>query len=694
MKTKIFSILFLSLFVFLTLVSADIISVNSGGDTGLVINPDNLIEAFFFGGNNFPVTTNVLLISSAGTNTTYENLSVSFSSTDADKDTITNITDWRVGGNSIARLNLAFDKRIHTGEVRDYSTYLNNGTLGGGISGAEPTWVFGGQIGGAYDFDGSDDYIDIDDHASLKGFSELTISFWVNPETSQTAGIIDKNRASEWNVHLTSNQVRFEGENSGSSTIRFTSNSAISSNQWTHVVVVYNGSIKKIYFGGVEQAITINDNAVGDLFSSTNPVYMGKMHDGYYFNGSIDEVKIYNRSLSQEQIVSLYNQELTKHMTILVSQETEKGETWQVAVTPNDIFDDGITVLSNNLTIVDIDPEDPTSVTLISLNARNESDTDLNCSAFISDMDNELLTVYVNWLKDNVSQYNQSFASQNNATTFSTLLNNNNLTLADVWKCSVRTYDDSAYSSWIDSNELTIIDITSPNVTIISPNSSLNYTTLNVDFNVSVADNENISMCFYNINNTVNITMTEINDSYFWYAPDNLTPGTHNLTYYCNDTSGNWGTNSTNYTILDEAAISISLSPSLAFNVNWSLTYLPVDDLGAVGNNESGVTTYYVNISATNVNVDLYVKADGDLLTDSLDVLGLGNETYAVNFTNSSVPDLNRLTMTTGYILIGENLPDASIVYMKFYLDAPVSQPAGTYLNSLDFKAVRNGGPL
>ena len=121
---------------------------------------------------------------------------------------------------------------------------------------------------------------------------------------------------------------------------------------------------------------------------------------------------------------------------------------------------------------------------------------------------------------------------------------------------------------------------------------------------------------------------------------------------------------------------------------------MPVDDLGAIGNNESGVTTYYVNISATNVNVDLYVKADGDLLTDSLDVLGLGNETYAVNFTNSSVPDLNRLTMTTGYILIGENLPDASIVYMKFYLDAPVSQPAGTYLNSLDFKAVRNGGPL
>ena len=47
--------------------------------------------------------------------------------------------------------------------------------------------------------------------------------------------------------------------------------------------------------------------------------------------------------------------------------------------------------------------------------------------------------------------------------------------------------------------------------------------------------------------------------------------------------------------------------------------------------------------------------------------------------------------MATDYVMIGEGLPDASAVYMKFYLDAPAAQPAGTYLNNLDFKAVSTG---
>ena len=692
MKLKIFSILLFSIFIFLNLVSADIISVNSGGDNGLVIIPDKYIEGFFLGGNNFPIVTNVILNSTYATNRTYENLSVYYSSTDANFDAITNITDWRVNGNSIARLNFAFDKRIHSGAIRDYSTFLNNGNLGGGDTSKSPTWILGGKIAGAYDFDGVDDYIGIDDHVSLKGFSELTISFWINPENSQTAGIIDKNRFAEWNVHLTSNQVRFEGENTGSSTIRFTSNNAISSNQWTHVVVLYNGSIKKIYFGGIEQAITINDNAVGDIFSSTNPIYIGKMNDGYNFNGSIDEVKIYNRSLSAEQISAIYSAGMASHnLESIVSQETEIGETWQVALTPNDMFDDGLTVLSNELTIVDAGPEDPTNVVLTSLDGSNESDVDLNCSAYIIDLDTNQITVYVNWIKDGISQYNYSFANQNNATTFYTLLNNNNLTLGDVWKCSVKSGDGTTNSSWVDSNELTIIDITNPEIIILSPNATFAYDFLDLDFNISVSDNENISMCFYSINETTNISMIEINDSFFWQESNQVIPGTHNVTFYCNDTSGNWGMNYTNFTILDEAAISIALSPALSWNVNWSLASLPADDLDATGNNFDEATTYYVNISATGINVDLYVKADGDLITIDLDTLGLGNETYVVNNTNSSVPDLNRLTMSTGYVLIGENLPDASTAYMKFYLDAPVSQPAGIYLNNLDFKAVSYG---
>ena len=97
------------------------------------------------------------------------------------------------------------------------------------------------------------------------------------------------------------------------------------------------------------------------------------------------------------------------------------------------------------------------------------------------------------------------------------------------------------------------------------------------------------------------------------------------------------------------------------------------------------------NLSVTSITADLYVKADGNLIDYDLDEIGLGNETYAVNATNSSIPNPSKVVMTTGYTKIGNALGDNSIVYMKFYLDAPAGTPAGIYLNNLEFKAVSHG---
>jgi len=81
---------------FLSFVSGDVLSINSGGDNQLIINPDSYIEGFFFMENTPPVSSNVILNSSSGFNTTNDNLSVYYSSIDEDGDFITNITDWRV----------------------------------------------------------------------------------------------------------------------------------------------------------------------------------------------------------------------------------------------------------------------------------------------------------------------------------------------------------------------------------------------------------------------------------------------------------------------------------------------------------------------------------------------------------------------------------------------------------------------
>jgi len=51
---------------------------------------------------------------------------------------------------------------------------------------------------------------------------------------------------------------------------------------------------------------------------------------------------------------------------------------------------------------------------------------------------------------------------------------------------------------------------------------------------------------------------------------------------------------------------------------------------------------------------------------------------------------IQQLVMDTDYTLIGDGL-ESSVIFMKFYLDAPAGQAPGQYLNQLDFKAVRHG---
>ena len=682
MKTKkTISMLVMFLVVgFSFFVSADIFSFNSGGDNQIIINPDLFIEGFFFSSNRIPVLTSVILSSISGNNYTTDNLTISLTGYDLDHDYITNITDWRVGGTSIAVLNMPFDKKItsnSTGAVRDYSTYQNNGTLGGGNVSRVPTWNYYGKINGSYIFDGVDDYINVPISSVPQQF---TITAWI--KLNQTGR--EQHFAEFTNTQFyvsSSNKLNTSSWSTASGT------TSLIAGTWYFATLVRNSTNVIIYLNG-------NSEGMGVLgVNATSPFIIGNLYSlsgNNDFNGSIDEVKIFNRVLSEEQIKLIYNSELAGYQTkTLSSLETEKGETWQVAVTPNDYKSDGVTVLSNSLTIENIPPNDATSVMLRSLNSRNESDTDLNCSAYISDKDDSSLTASVKWIKNSVDQFTLSYSGQANNSVFYALLDDGNTTLGDVWRCSIRTYDGSAYSNWVNSNNLTIIDITKPNITIISPQ-PINYTNLTIPFNVSVQDNEAASMCWYSLDGAANITMIQLNATNFGSLPS-LGPGPHDLIYYCNDTSNNVNWTNVSFEILNEAAIAIDLSNELLATVKWNVISLPANDLDALGNNGTGRTMYWVNISVTNIFADLYVRADGDLFNEALDVLNLSNENFTYVKNDPIVNTTNVNTMSTSYILIGDALGNGDIIYLKFFLDAPNSQPAGVYLNNLEFKAVRDG---
>ena len=318
---------------------------------------------FWWYTNFVPSDPTLVLNSTLGTNLTTENLTVYITgSTDPDGDSLTNITDWRKDGASIAVLNMPFDTDVSStssGAVRDYSTFGNNGTLGTGNSSKAPTWNSSGKVGGAYDFDGVDDYIDAGNDSSLDIEIVGTVAAWIRADSLKDAGVVTRASGSSWDDGRLTLLIRSNGNvgfsiNNGSaglsSSLLNSGASTITNNTWYHIVGTFNGSTASLYVDSVSK--DSKDYAFIPEMSGYD-LLIGWWNGLGYFNGTIDEVQIYNHSLSAEQISALYQAGLANHsIETIVSQETAKGETWEVAVTPNDGTSDGNTVVSNNLTIL------------------------------------------------------------------------------------------------------------------------------------------------------------------------------------------------------------------------------------------------------------------------------------------------------------------------------------------------------
>ena len=199
--------------------------------------------------------------------------------------------------------------------VVDSSGNGNNGTFND--AGGDPNTSahhISGKVGGALTFDGDGDYVDIGDNAYLDSPSNsnaLTISAWVYPKTvSGIHGVVSKwaqnNRA--YLLQLNSNRVEFAlGYNSGGSYNSLSAAANLQTNNWYHIAGVYNGSNMIVYVDG----IFVDGTSWSTAPSSTSAkVHIGDLEYSTarrYFNGTIDDVMIFNRALIEEEISALYN---------------------------------------------------------------------------------------------------------------------------------------------------------------------------------------------------------------------------------------------------------------------------------------------------------------------------------------------------------------------------------------------------
>jgi hypothetical protein len=164
-----------------------------------------------------------------------------------------------------------------------------------------------GFPGKAIDFDGYEDYINCGNSGSLNLTSGITVEAWIKADYWQNnyweGTIVGKDDA------YPAGYILRCGENGklsfvlglNGSWVEAVTTSLMQTGKWYHVAGTYDGGSLKVYINGDFSAMHL---ASGDIGISSKPVQIGDSpgYPGRFFNGKIDEVRIWNTSLSANQI--------------------------------------------------------------------------------------------------------------------------------------------------------------------------------------------------------------------------------------------------------------------------------------------------------------------------------------------------------------------------------------------------------
>lgn len=208
-------------------------------------------------------------------------------------------------------------------ELNENSTYivdiargLNNGTMpfGGTINSS-------GKYNKGFLTDGDNDYINAGT-SPAGNLSAITVSAWIKvPNNGANQIIIEDGRGYNTNgfyMYLSTGKPEFEIYDGGYDS--FTSTNSVNSNEWTHIIGTWQaGSRAKVYVNGIlssgSSSGTLrsgtlaygNDNLTIGGRPATSPTWLS-----LDFNGTIDEVKIWNKSLSETEIYEVYVSSIDK----------------------------------------------------------------------------------------------------------------------------------------------------------------------------------------------------------------------------------------------------------------------------------------------------------------------------------------------------------------------------------------------
>jgi hypothetical protein len=189
----------------------------------------------------------------------------------------------------------------------------NDGTIYGGATRSN-TGIVGTGVGvtKALDFDGINDYVQISDDDSISlGNRDYSISAWINPDsTSSRRPIAVKTKDAndtEYGFSVILGKLKLDVEKDDNNQYATTTSNVVGTGSWQHVAVTFDASTTTpiFYHNGVSKSSTNTIDTLPDELS--DGLYIGTYGTaGTYFNGKIDDVRIFDRVLNANAIEQLY----------------------------------------------------------------------------------------------------------------------------------------------------------------------------------------------------------------------------------------------------------------------------------------------------------------------------------------------------------------------------------------------------
>ena len=180
--------------------------------------------------------------------------------------------------------------------VADASGNGNHGTIKEAVS------ITTGHSGNALKFDGVNDWVTVNDSASLDLSTGMTLEAWIYPTSLSSKSVMIKEQPGDLIYGLYANEnaslpISYI-KTAGYSTAQ--GKNPLPLQQWSHLVATYDGQYQQLYVNGVMVTKTLLNSLIqqstGLLHIGGNSIW------GEYFQGYIDEVRIYNRALTPAEI--------------------------------------------------------------------------------------------------------------------------------------------------------------------------------------------------------------------------------------------------------------------------------------------------------------------------------------------------------------------------------------------------------